>query len=326
MKNLKKYYTGLMVPDWEEYPRPPYKGRGWHIVYSEPTESGSSEDKYVDQKEITIVSSSFKHAQKVLGLLICSMWLTVGETLFAEVEMVTPADSAEAEQISRENIFFDAQTSHYLSTGDIPYACIVTAKSSHRRPYMYALTKFRLASFLHSELAIDMDPKYATEHLGVSPFISDHVRFSYSIILSYSVIEEIGLEIRATKSSPSIINGKWNPTVKQDLESRLREAKINLDDRVPWALRGRPTKIEMAKPLPSKGKCSWARGPYLRDCELEVIDAIRIASFLRSKISSHKFDPIVSSLSSYDVENIRHLARRLLLEKLGYWRYSGLEE
>ena len=57
----------------------------------------------------------------------------------------------------------------------------------------------------------------------------------------------------------------------------------------------------------------------MRDCELEMIDAIRIASFLRSKISSHKMNPLVTSLTSYDVENVRMLARRLLLGALGFW-------
>ena len=60
-------------------------------------------------------------------------------------------------------------------------------------------------------------------------------------------------------------------------------------------------------------------GLSLDDIELEMIDAIRIASFLRSKISSHKMNPLVTSLTSYDVENVRMLARRLLLGALGFW-------
>jgi hypothetical protein len=57
----------------------------------------------------------------------------------------------------------------------------------------------------------------------------------------------------------------------------------------------------------------------LRDA---AIDAIRLASFLRSKVFSHKMKELASSLNSYDIENVKHLARRLLLETLGFWPLS----
>jgi hypothetical protein len=196
---------------------------------------------------------------------------------------------------------------------------MIAAKASHRRAYKYALAKINFASELHSLEMVESDPSLATEHYGVTAYTKDLVNLAYSVIASYSAIEEFGLEIR-TKGKPSIIDDTWNPVVRQDLEERLRKAGINLNDTVAWALRGKPTGIEKAKLLPSKGKCKWARGLYVRDCELEVIDAIRIASWLRSKVAAHRFGGITGALNSYDVENIRHLARRLFLERLGFWR------
>ena len=70
-------------------------------------------------------------------------------------------------------------------------------------------------------------------------------------------------------------------------------------------------------------KAEWARYP-VRDGKMEIIDAINYVSFVRSKVSAHKADKrLVRVLSVYDVANAQFLSRRLLLEKMGYWRYWG---
>jgi len=54
-----------------------------------------------------------------------------------------------------------------------------------------------------------------------------------------------------------------------------------------------------------------------------VIDAINYASFLRSSIAAHKSDPnMLRVLSIYDVANVQFLARRLILETMGFWRFE----
>jgi len=321
MRELRKYLTGYLVDDWKEFPPPPYKGKGWRITLSKPTKEKTGQGICgFKTRRVIIKATSFEIAQNALDLINSAICLTLGSTQpFGELEVVRPDDDKESNELF-EDSFPHPDFGRRIGMRRIPCACIIAAKASHRRSYKYALIKLKFASDLHSVHWVDIDPSLATEHLGVSPYSLDHVRLAFSIIASYGAIEELGLEIRATSKKPSISNGKWNPIVKQDLERRLKRAHINLEETVPWALRGKPTKIEKAKELPSKGKCSWARGPYIRDCELEVIDAIRIASFLRSKVAAHKMGDIVSSLSSYDTENVRHLARRLLLERLGFWR------
>jgi hypothetical protein len=133
-------------------------------------------------------------------------------------------------------------------------------------------------------------------------------------------LEELGLEIRASKDNPSKIHGKWNPEVKNDLEERLKDLRVDLSEKLVWIRRGSPKKIELARTPELKSKMSWSSGS-VRDAEIDIIDAISYASWLRSKVSSHKINKLTSSLTPYDVENIQHLARRLLLESLGFWRY-----
>jgi hypothetical protein len=268
------------------------------------------------QREVVIQAHNYNSAQNAFTMINCAHALSHTE-LLSEIQSVIPKNKKEY-----ENIFPDELSRHHtdtIETSHFPLACIIAAKASNKRSYKYALAKFRFASELHSVFRVDKDPSSATEHLGVSPFISNHVRYAYSIIASYSTIEEVGLEIRASATNPSLIDGKWNPKVKNDIEKRLKKAGIDPKETFPWDLRGKPTRIEKSKQLPSKGRCSWAKGPYVRDCELEIIDAINVASYLRSKISSHKINSLVTSLNSYDIENVRMLARRLLLGSLGFW-------
>ena len=108
--------------------------------------------------------------------------------------------------------------------------------------------------------------------------------------------------------------------MKQELEDRLLKANVDLSEPLMWHLRDAPTKIERSRQPPSKSKCEWASAK-VRDVYVEVIDGIAYASWLRSSISAHRLPRLARSLTIYDVANVQHLARRLLLEVLGFWRY-----
>lgn len=66
----------------------------------------------------------------------------------------------------------------------------------------------------------------------------------------------------------------------------------------------------------------------MRDGQMHVSDGIAYASFLRSSIAAHGSGEknYLRVLSVYDVANVQFLARRLLLESLGYWQYLGTHE
>jgi hypothetical protein len=168
----------------------------------------------------------------------------------------------------------------------------------------------------------DLDPS-RSRTIPKSDYPDHHIKFATSITLAYSAIEELGLEVRASQKNPSSINGQWNPPVLEDLECRLRNAHINLDELFYWNVRGAKTRLERDKPrqtrIPAK-KAPWSRWD-VRDRETHLTDAIAHASWLRSRISSHKLQyECVRVLSVYDVANVQDLARRLILETLGYWK------
>jgi len=210
-----------------------------------------------------------------------------------------------------------------VMTMNIPLACLIAATASWRLQYVYALAKLRLSLETFSLPTIDLDP-YHSDNVPKSLLPEDHVRLAFAIVTAYSCVEELGLEVRASNKNPSILpNGGWNPVVRNDLERRLVRSHINLNEQFLWTLRGGRTRIERKRIPNFLRAAKWARR-YVRDGEMSVIDAINYTSFLRSTVAAHRTDKqMVRVLSVYDVANTQSLARRLLLEKLRYWRYWG---
>lgn len=141
-----------------------------------------------------------------------------------------------------------------------------------------------------------------------------------AVTLAYSAIEELGLELRASQKNPSKMpDGAWNPSVKADLENRLQMSGIDLSDTHISTQRGPKTRIEKKRPPPSAGKPNWSRG-NVRDVNVWLIDALALASWLRSSTTTHRFSDTARSLTVYDAHNVQSLARHLIMEKFGFWR------
>jgi hypothetical protein len=312
-----KFATGLITTDFQNYPSPPFCGKNWQISYRIDRCHGVHAfdgNAVVRGREVLIIAANNAAAQAVLGLIHASMLLIWPDPLMADrFWRVENANEKPSEKPGEKKTLFQ------LSTQEIPQACLIAAKASFRTRFKYALHKLLLSTQIFSVDVRSLDPSEGLYH-SLSMFPDDHVRFAYSIITAYSAIEELGLEIRASKESPArLADGQWNPVVKHELQSRLDLAGVELTETVPWFLRGTPTRIEKKRRPRSLGKQKWARCS-VRDCKVNVVDAIAHASWLRSHVSSHRFSKHITSLSVYDVANVQHLARRLILERLGFWK------
>jgi len=325
---LKKYYSGYLSTDWFQMPSNfTLRGRYFSLYFGVPQNKDSFVSKRIispngreieiEGKEIIIEASNFENAVKASELIHASSVLISGGLLSWNAPKVHPFSKEESEiqDIGENESLLEMHLPDSLS------ACQIACKASFRRAYTYGLLKYRLGTFLFSVSQIDLDP-FLSAYFPLSPFPPDLVRMTYAIIAFYSVIEEIGLEIRASEKNPSFINGNWNPQVKRDLETRLLKSGIKPKELFSWNLRSTPTRIEKFlrkdKRLKKVQKSQWSRGK-VRDTEIFIEDAILITSWLRSKVSSHKFNRLAQSLSIYDVSNANYLARRLLLGKLGFW-------
>jgi hypothetical protein len=200
---------------------------------------------------------------------------------------------------------------------DIPLGCAIAIKASYKDKWVYAITKYGFSISLCSILGVDRQPE--AEYIPITKFPAYHVRLSHAIVSAYSAIEDLGLELRVTRKNPSKINGEWNPIVKSELEQRLSGANIRFNDPILWTRRGPITKIEKKRATPVLAKVPWARGIHIRDCEISLIDAIAYSKWLRNEVASHNTKDLTKVISVYDVLNVQHLVRRLLLETLGFW-------
>jgi hypothetical protein len=319
MARLHAYRSGMVACDYSDrrYPRAPYRGKQLEIDLQRPPPRPGH---VVGGREVVIHAASHATAQRVSDLILASLSLVGGMPPIKESSYeVHPIGKAPGEP---RRLTFERHPDEFFSTHDIPLACLVAAKASFRRAHVYALAKYHLAIRLHSNWPVDVDPAHS-EHTRLSPLPEHHVRFACAIMVSYSVLEELGLEIRASANKPSFISGRWNPPVKEDLEQRLDRAGVDLGEPIYWNVRGTPTVVERKshKKIQLRSRAPWAYRT-VRDCAIPLVDAIAVTDWIRDRVTAHKLRKHVASLSVYDIDNAHHLARRMLLESLGFWRWG----
>jgi hypothetical protein len=319
--SIKRYRTKLCTSlDNEDETNPPYKGLGFTISFERQKRSSGAQIRSSNRrnpvKNIVINARNEKSAQKILDLITFSRCLIYEEYYdpltdrnFLDIQGKKQPKTIE-ERVRKVT---------GSSFGHFQLACRLASKASYRKKFQFAILKCILSSQCYYINSHDLDPS----EWHPEPFVLDSieyiVRCSQAITLAYSVLEELGLEIRASNDKPAIIHGKWNPIVREELIKRLIKAGINISENAVWMRRGTPTKLERKRPLIMPTKTEWA-GNITRDCYIELIDAIARASWLRSKVSAHKINELTYSINFYDVANVQYLARRLLLDSVGLWR------
>lgn len=142
---------------------------------------------------------------------------------------------------------------------------------------------------------------------------SEQLRFGYSIIACYSILEELNLEIISNTKNPSTQkNGTiWNDSVLDDLKVRLERNGIPPDMTIPWLVRRdykRPFKAVVQSCVP----CEWSDGDKVRDFQIAIYDAILELSYIRDCMASHGVRERIYELSIYDAENAYALLRIIL--------------
>jgi hypothetical protein len=210
-------------------------------------------------------------------------------------------------------------TPFLMSCFGLERACAMASSASAKRKVQYTLHRLTLSYRSVSPHYVDLDPAHSPKIFGVERDPLVHVYIANAIVLAYSAIEELGLEMRVPRGQSSRMpDGSWNPTVRENLEHRLRNQGIDTDEHYTWTLRGPKTRIERRKKPPVVKKARWARGG-VRDVEVSLIDAIALADWMRDKVGAHALPTFARSLTTYDAHNVQNLARRLLMESLGFW-------
>jgi hypothetical protein len=273
---------------------------------------GDDGQGYVFDTEVLIRAADLARANRALNLLIAAMAVNdMGIQFVPEI--------------------FDNKLIEYPAPAPRPFAissgegllraCVLASRAGRSRRLQYALHRLTLSYRSISPHWIDLDPSHSPRKFGVHGDPMIHVYIANAITLAYSAIEDMGLEVRSHGRPSKMHDGTWNTPIREDLESRLRKSKINLSEREIWTMRGPRTGIERRKKPPAVKKASWSRGGT-RDVELELIDAIALASWLRDKVGAHGLPSYAASLTVYDAHNAQSVARRLLMESVGLWAIS----
>jgi hypothetical protein len=268
-------------------------------------------------RELILHARSWLAAQRALGLIAAAARLVSGEPdLFGTTADLIAFNEHEPELNPTDRVVTEKAMAGFFG---IPGACRVAAKVSRRRQWTYALHKYAFSVKLYGAFFVDLDPS-SGRHLPLSAFPQDHVALSHAIVAAHSALEDLGLEIRASRDRPSRINGQWNPVVRQELERRLVASRVSLQETVLWTIRGKSTAVHGVRRLRPTQRYPWSRGPYVRDGPVEVVDAIAYLDWLRDRIATHASKELTRSLSPYDVVNAQHLVRLLLLQVIGLFR------
>ena len=300
---MKKFYTGYLCFSHEIIDMKPLRGFNFHLSFEDTINNRDQ----TSTKEL-IINASNEHSAIEIASLIFSAIVLIHSTypIFID-EPLYPTDIEDRKKLD------PIKGSTIFSISGIYDAARIVISCSKKRIYKNALLKYWIGCSLHSNEPIDLDPHHSEYHSLEEYRTVDHIRMGYAIVVYYSVLEELGLEIQASQKKPSLLNSKWNPEVKIDLEKRLIAKNVNIKNQFVWTRRSTPTNIEKAKKTLGAKKTEWARYD-IRDCYIEICDAIRIVSWMRSRIVSHKVDDSINSLSLYDVSNANHLARIILLD------------
>jgi hypothetical protein len=320
VSNFQKYYSNLILLEDDQKEGYFCKGRGWqinlepnplcHTVYATTGNPAN---------EIIIHANEIDRAQYVSDLILAAYNLYTGEILTNEPIRVFDKRAYTANEIEQQIMSGGGGT---IGVYNLPISCLIAAKASQKLIYPYAIFKYLLSCRTVPLYSHALDPDSDWEPgKSISTLPGEHVLYSQAITSAYSSLEELSFNIYASPKNPSMVNGQWNPAVKHELQTRLKKGNINLSENILWHLRGTPTKIERLRKPNSQNNCEWDN-LKVRDKYLDIIDAIGYASWLRSKVSAHKLSRLSRSLTIYDVANVQHLSRRLILETLGFWRYQ----
>jgi hypothetical protein len=201
------------------------------------------------------------------------------------------------------------------------FGCKVAKASWNHLSICYAIEKYFLSCELASIPNELTKPEYGQIFLNQYKEHYKHVKFASAFLLAYSVIEELGLEIRSSKNDtrwvPQGEIGKWNPKVKKEVEKRLLERGVDITDPFVWLFRGDDSGLINVPNLNLGTKTNLNSTGAIQDRKMHIVDALHQAGYIRNFFVAHKYNEIVGMMGPYDVYNVQQLARRLILSSIG---------
>ncbi|MFH1648912.1 MAG: hypothetical protein ABIA11_04295 [Patescibacteria group bacterium] len=321
------------------------KGKGWEFEFADILDDSEYEIVYGTNTDANGKKTTVKAKQLLLKTNSETLGNEVFELFNQALDIVqgylnplfgSYLEIAEINEVGKGFTIPPGRKTKYIQTYNpaVYKAAKITAKASYKDTYKFALSKVFQSIELFSIPAIDLDP-FHNENIFI-PTLNTKLpstvvlRLTQSIRLAYSAIEELGLHLQAKDKikdkAYATIESRWLPKSKTHLEKRLSSvAKINPTDTYLWMRRGPKQTNEMTRKTKGVKDAPWVSGEDVRDEEVLFIDAIADARYLSSDISGHTLgskgkEDKLATLSPYDVLNVQHLSRELLMRTLKEWK------
>ena len=259
---------------------------------------------------VEIKADTKERAKSVVDILCACHTIIEGDNMESPEEIIWRFEKDPANwltQIGKKGVVYPDDA--------LMEACRLLQKVYGDQKLENAVCKYFVAHDVYKLHPMDLHPledPFVSEYL-----LSERIRIANVIVECYSILEELHIQIKASRENPSVIDGKWNPKVKAELVERLKTKGIDPDKKIPWSTRNgvvRPFKTDV---VDAGDLCEWSDGTEICDFNISICDAILELSYMRSQLSSHSLGNNVLKLSVYDADNAFFLARYLMAKHLG---------
>jgi hypothetical protein len=272
----------------------------------------------VPMKEVLLVANTKATADNIFSLLHSASLLAYPDKYkIKSTNWLLRIDGERVVDFNTESFSYYFERNEYLYPG-----VLFLLNSWKDNTLLYAIEKFQVSIELDSFTPHSANPTYGQKFDNFDPSYRYHVIASYAVNCAFSIIEEIGLEIRTSSKKPRFIkNGEisfWNPVVYQETDDRLKEVGLTASFDFHWTERGNETDVQKDV-KPKFGVPVFPGNSVIRDVYIELIEAIHRCSYIRNFISAHKFSELTQFISPYDVYNVQTVSRLLLIHKIGLW-------
>lgn len=293
-------------------------GNNWEAIWKDDTEKRFSLHENNKLKgyarQLWIKANDFQSANNALSIICHSSCLQDGIIKNYINANMPDQNTNLSNKIGQNNIIYDM---------NLQKASKIASKLSLKNNLQYALFKYSLSKLIQNVSAYDIIEFGGNTRFRETENKLDHVMFNACIHHAYSGIEELQLELRASKEKPARINRIKNQDVVNELILRLKEKNIDIENKIMWSFIKNKTKLTDKYPLPEGDIVKAFDRNEISAKEISIIDAIYYSSTLRGKVSTHTIKEESMSVTRVDIGNCQDLLRRLILESIGCWRGWG---
>ncbi|KTD83579.1 hypothetical protein [Paenibacillus etheri] len=272
------------------------------------------QSKYTIAKELLIIAKSIEIAENVMNLV-------EGGMILGYPSLLNNSTPQFCYEVTDDKII----TSSYLKQSANErglFGCLIALFSWKHEELIYSIEKFRFSISLDYFTPHSSHPRYGMMFSNSPSNYRSHVTAGYALFAAYSIIEELGLEIRSSSKKQRFLENQWNPIVKEDIVKRLEKVGVTDEDTIYWLQRGESTEFQIDIKPKFGVDSEYNIYDGVRDLKLKIYEALHYASYIRNFYIAHKFSKITKYISPYDVNNTQSLARFLLLNRFGLWKMN----